>query len=157
MDEGLKEYIAVGSILRICSHSLEIASMIMFVRQDNPASTRLVAAYAVFTLWINLMYFSKAFKQISYLVEILTVILMDLIPFMTVMLVLIMAVTLALVVLVGGMETAEDGPQFGSFSFSLDYVIRVAEGRQDMEGSALSNILQELNRGNAAQNAIFHK
>jgi hypothetical protein len=157
MDEGLKEYIAVGSIMRICSHSLEIASLIMFIRQDSPASTRLVTTYAVFTLWINLMYFSKAIKQISYLVEILTVILIDLIPFMTVMLALIMAVTLALIVLVGGMESAtDDEAQFGSFSFSLDYVVRVAEGRQDMEGSALSNVLLGLNRGDAALNAIFH-
>ncbi len=123
MDEGLKEYIAVGSIMRICSHSLEIASLIMFVDQSYPVTTRLVATYAVFTLWINLMYFSKAIKQISYLVEILTVILVDLIPFMTVMFVLIMAITLALIVLVGAMHSDDEDIQFASFSFSLDFVV----------------------------------
>jgi hypothetical protein len=156
MDEGLKEYIDVGSIMRICSHSLEIASLIMFVQQSHPAATRLVSTYAVFTLWINLMYFTKAIKQISYLVEILTVILVDLIPFMTIMLILIMAVTLALIVLVGGMGSPEDEDQFSSFSFTMDYVIRVAEGRQDIDGSALLALLQRLDLGDDVQGAIYY-
>jgi hypothetical protein len=127
MDEGLRDFLAVGSVMRICSHSLEIASLLMFVGQSRPAATRLVATYAVFTLWINLAYFSKAVKQISYLVEILTVILVDLIPFMAIMLVLVTAVTLALIVLVGGMKSDDGGGEeapFAAFSLTLDYVFR---------------------------------
>jgi hypothetical protein len=156
MNEGLKDYLAVGSVMRICSHTLEIASLVMFVQKSNPGATRLVATYAVFTLWINLMYLSKAIKQISYLVEILTVILMDLIPFMTIMLILIMAVTLALIVLIGHMASVDQKAQFGTFSFSLDYVFRVAEGRLDIDGSALSSLLQDMDRDDPVQSAVYH-
>jgi hypothetical protein len=73
-DEGLKEYVEFWNIAQVCSHILELASFAMFVSGGDPTSTRLVATYAVFGLWVSLLYFTKAIKQVSFLLEILTTI-----------------------------------------------------------------------------------
>jgi hypothetical protein len=145
-DEGLKDYIEFWNILQICSLSLELASFVMFVSGSAPATTRLVATYAVFCLWINLLYFTKAIRQISFLLEILVTIVSDMIPFLCIMAVFVVAVTLALLVLVGKMLDPDSGEVvFASFGTPLDLVLRMAEGRQDMGGSVLASLAKAQN------------
>jgi hypothetical protein len=142
-DEGLKQYIEFWNASQICSHSLELASFAMFVSGSDPTSTRLVATYAVFGLWINLLYFTKAIKQVSFLLEILFTILSDMIPFSFVMVVLIMAVTVALQVLTADLMSRTDSgdmQSISSFGTLFGYLLRLAEGRQDLAGSALEQL-----------------
>jgi hypothetical protein len=142
-DEGLKEYIEFWNAAQVCSHSLELASFVMFVSGNDPASTRLAATYAVFGLWISLLYFTKAIRQISFLLEILTTILSDMIPFSFVMIVLIMAVTVALQVLTADLISrteSGDMQSISSFGMLLGFALRTAEGRQDVAGSALEQL-----------------
>jgi hypothetical protein len=157
-DEGLKDYIEFWNVVQVCSHSLELASFAMFVSGSDPVNTRLVATYAVFSLWINLLYFTKAIRQISFLLEILTTIITDMIPFVFIMTILVLADTLALLVLVGNLKDADNEVLFTSFATPLDLVYRMAEGRQDLGGSSLESlakeVLKQANIGIDAQNAI---
>ncbi len=128
-DEGLKDYFEFWSVVQVCSHSLELASLAMFVLENDSVETRIVTTYAVFSLWINLLYFTKAIRQISFLLEILTTIISDMIPFVLIMMILVLAVTFALLVLVGNMEDHDIDDQdvrfFASFGTPLDLVIRM--------------------------------
>ncbi len=160
-DEGLKDYIEFWNVLQTCSLSLELASFAMFVSGGDPVATRLVTTYAVFFLWINLLYFTKAIRQISFLLEILVTIVSDMIPFLFIMAVFVMADALALQVLVGKMLDPEDPESgevvFTSFGTPLDLVLRMAEGRQDMGGSVLEmlgKVAYQSNDEGAVRSAI---
>jgi hypothetical protein len=151
-NEGLKDYIEFWNAVQVCSHTLELTSFAMFVFGSDPISTRLVATYAVFGLWIGLLYFTKAIRQISFLLEILTAIVSDMIPFIFIMVVLIMAVTVALQVLTADLKSkaesndenatfsTDDAQSIGSFGLLFGFAMRVAEGRQDIAGSALDQL-----------------
>jgi hypothetical protein len=160
-DEGLKTYSDFWNALQVGSHSLEIASLAMFVLESDPVNTRIVATYAIFSLWINVLYFTKAIRQISFLLEILTTIISDMIPFLFIMAILVLANSFALLVLIGNVQDpdSEEGKvMFDSFGIPLDLVARMAEGRQDLGGSSLESlaakVLKQNNIGLDAQNAI---
>jgi hypothetical protein len=166
-DEGLKDYIEFWNVLQACSLSLELASFAMFVSGSDPVTTRLVTTYAVFCLWINLLYFTKAIRQISFLLEILVTIVKDMIPFLCIMAVFVMAAALALQVLVGNFPMKMISPEdpdseevvFASFGYPLDLVLRMAEGRQDMADSVLEKLTIWANQTSdegAARNGIFY-
>jgi hypothetical protein len=148
-DEGLKDFIEFWNVLQTCSLSLELASFAMFVSGSEPFATRLVTTYAVFSLWINVLYFIKAIRQISFLLEILVTIVSDMVPFLCIMAVFVMADALALQVLVGKMLDPDSGEAvFASFGTPLDLVLRMAEGRQDMEGSVLEMLAKGVYQSN---------
>ena len=152
-DEGLKDYIEFWNVLQTLSLSLELASFAMFVSESDPVATRLVTTYAVIFLWINLLYFTKAIRQISFLLQILVTIVSDMIPFLCILAVFVMAIALALQVLVGKMldpENPDSGEVvFASFGAPLDLVLRMAEGRQDMGGSVLEMLTKDGIQSNA--------
>jgi hypothetical protein len=152
VDGGLKDYIEFWNVVQVCSHTLELTSFGMFVSGSDPISTRLVATYAIFFLWIGLLYFTKAIRQISFLIEILTTIVSDMVPFIFIMMVLIMAVTMALQVLTADLKSKaesnnenatfspEDAQSMASFGMLFSFAMRAAEGRQDLAGSALEHL-----------------
>jgi hypothetical protein len=151
-DGGLMDYVEFWNVLQLFSHTLELTSFAMFVSGSDPISTRLVATYAVFGLWIGLLYFTKAIRQISFLLEILTTIVKDMIPFTFIMAVLIMAVTVALQVLTADLKSKaesndenstfspDDAQSISNFGLLFGFAMRVAEGRQDIAGSALEHL-----------------
>jgi hypothetical protein len=118
-DEELKTYIEFWNVVQVCSHCLELASFAMFVLKSDPVKTRLIATYAIFSLWINVLYFTKAIRQISFLLEILTAIIPDMIPFVFIMAILILADIFALLFLIGNTKDpdSEEGKVvFASFA-----------------------------------------
>jgi hypothetical protein len=162
-DDGLKEYFEFWNAVQVCSHSLELISFAMFVSGSDPVSTRIVATYAVFSLWIDLLYFTKAIRQISFLLEILTAIIADMLPFTLIMMILIMAVAVALQVLVPVVNpdpAAVDQTFNSSFGLLFGMAFRMAEGRQDIAGSPLEDVAaavyERADFGPTAQNTIVY-
>jgi hypothetical protein len=146
-DDGMRDYIRFSNCVQVFSHTLEVATLSMFLSGSDQVQTRLVATYAVFSLWINLLFFAKAFRRISFLLEIINTIIVDMIPFLIVMAILLLAVLFGLIVLVGGdhWQEIEDDSLRSSLSM-LDFVIRMAEGRQDLGGSGLEAMAKSVDQ-----------
>jgi hypothetical protein len=153
-EDGLRDYLEVWNLLQVSAHSLQIASLVMFMSGSDPKHTKLVSTYAVFTHWINCLYFLKAFRQISFLLQILTTIIADMRAFLIIMFLLTAAVALSMVVLVGDLPNAE-GTVVMTFTAIVDFVIRFAEGRKDMDDSAYLGVLEQMDRGDVAENALY--
>jgi hypothetical protein len=96
---GLSHYLEIWNGVQFCSHFLELSSIIAFERNVDPVMVRLITTYATLLLWINLLYFSKAHRSTSFLVECLVTILRDMRPFFAVLIVLILATSVSLIVL----------------------------------------------------------
>jgi len=151
-DEGLKIYIEVWNIVQVCCYTLEMASLAMFCTECYPINTKLIATYAIFGLWINLLHFTKAFSKMSFLLEILTTIISDVLPFLVILFILVLAVTFALLALVGIPEDRlkpedpkdSDLRLFTSYATILDLALRMAEGRQDLGGSSLEKLAADV-------------
>jgi hypothetical protein len=156
LTDGLIVYVDVWNVLQLIAHCLESISVLMFRTGGSPQKTKFFTVFAILLLWFNLLYYLRCVPSLSYLIQILTCILYDMIPFLSVISVLLFGVTCAFLVLLGSIQSNLDGhPRLDSIGSVLDLVVRIAEGRQDMESSKLLTILDNLDLSDESQLEIF--
>ena len=127
--------------LQLATHSLILASVVCFLVEVDATTQRVLGSCAVLNLHLSFLYFLKSFKSISFLVEMLVQILLDMLPFSVVLFIVLLGVTFAMNILVNGLGIIEDdqynAEKYWRFNWALFNVLRIAEGRLDIEDPGL--------------------
>jgi hypothetical protein len=128
------DYIAEPwNCLQLTTHVLVVASISTYMTGVDSSVQRVVSSFALLFVYLGFIYFLKAIKQISFLVEVLVQVLFDMLPFMLILFIIAVGVTLGINVLVRTLNDDGNSSSYGQFSSALFRVMRIAEGRLDYE------------------------